>query len=266
LSTAFLAFLAAARPAVAADDDSTLRVLPCRPTISCSADLVPPGALEIEAGYSARHVREDGFVHSEPLLLKLTLFRWLQAQAGTSSLIFTTGRVRRSLYYVDDFDLGAKVHLVDQTPDLPSFAVSASISVPSFDRKRSFPYAYDASFWGYLSRDFGAPGQLGSIHVDLNGGLNAWQFDLAEKTFQAFGALAVTAGLPWPLGLMGEIYCFTDAGRVAPPDAGVLVALSFSLSPAVMFDAGGDASLFPSTRDYTLFVGVTLVPFRLWED
>lgn len=29
------------------DDD---RVLPCRPTIACTADLVPPGTLELETG------------------------------------------------------------------------------------------------------------------------------------------------------------------------------------------------------------------------
>jgi hypothetical protein len=260
------ALVAAFCAPASADDDAMLRVLPCRPTISCSADLVPPGALEIEAGYATRHVRDDGFVHTEPLLLKLTLLRWLQAQAGTNGLVFTTGRVRRPLYYVDDITLGAKIHVFDQTPDSPSFAVSASINVPSFYRNDAFPYAYDASFWGYLSKDLGVPGEPGSLHVDLNGGLNVWEFDIPQKTFQEFGAAALTLGLPCHLSLMGEIYGFTDGGRIAPEDAGVLAALGYAPIPSMMFDAGGDISLVPSTRQYTLFAGVTFVPFRLWEE
>ena len=67
-------------------------MLPCRPTISCTADLVPPGSFEIEAGYYARRVPPAGYVHDQPLLAKLTLFPWIQAQLGMNGAVFTTGR------------------------------------------------------------------------------------------------------------------------------------------------------------------------------
>jgi len=130
-------------------EDGDMRVLPCRPTISCSADLVPPGALEIEAGYGARFVRYRGFIHSEPVLVKLTLLSWLQVQAGGNGLLFTTGDVSRSLYYFDDFTFALKAHFVDQSSMRPSVAASAAVNVPSFDRSDAFPFAYDGSFWAY---------------------------------------------------------------------------------------------------------------------
>jgi hypothetical protein len=255
--------LASARTAFGGEDGD-VRVLPCRPTISCSADLVPPGAVEIEAGYAARFVRYRGFIHSEPVLVKLTLLDWLQAQAGSNGLLFTTGDVSRSLYYFDDFTFALKTHFVDQSSLVPSVAASAAVNVPSFDRSDTFPFAYDASFWGYASKDFGPPGEGGSIHVDLNGGVNVWQFDIPQRSVQTFGTLAVSAALPLHLGVMGEVYGFTDAGRIAPKDGGLLMGLSYSPLPAMMFDAGGDVSVFPSTRKFTLFVGVTFIPFRLW--
>jgi hypothetical protein len=84
--------------------------------------------------------------------------------------------------------------------------------------------------------------------------------------YEGFGTLAVSTALPLNFGVMGEVYAFNDAGRIAPKDAGLLLGLSYSPSAACMFDVGGDVGAFPSTRYVTLFVGVTFVPFRLWGD
>jgi hypothetical protein len=249
----------------AAEDQPDVRVLPCRPTISCSADLVPPGALEVESGYAGTFVRNRGFVHSEPLLLKLTLVPWLQAQAGTNGLLFKTGDVSRALYYFDDFTFALKAHFVDQSPVRPSVAVSAGVNAPSFDGSSVSALAYGASFWAFVSKDFGSPGEVGSIHVDLNGGRNVWGLDASEGRTQVFGTLAVSMSLPLHLGSMVEVYGFSDAGRIAPKDSGVLMGVSYSPRPAVMFDLGGDVGNFPSTRKFTVFMGVTFVPFRLWK-
>ncbi len=239
-------------------DADALRVLPCRPTISCSADLVPPGALEIEVGLASRVVEPRGFIHDQPLLLKLTLVEWLQAQVGGNGYVFTSGSVSRSLRYYDDVSFGLKTHIVDQTKAIPSIAFSAALSVPSFNPPRDFPFAYDASFWAYATKD------LCGVHFDLNGGVNVWQFDLPARSVQGFGTLAAGVPLPFHLGVMVETYGFTDAGRIAPKDAGLLMGLSYSPSPSVMFDVGEDVSVFPSTRRLTLFLGVTFIPVRLW--
>ncbi len=255
---ALLAPLALASPARAGEDPDDLRVRPCRPTISCSADLVPPGAVEIELGYAPRSVRPGGWIHTEPILLKLTLTRWLQVQVGGSGYVFTEGQVSRSLRYYDDVSFGLKPHFLDQTALLPSLSASAALSVPSFQPPTDFPHAYDLGFWVYASKD------IHRVHLDLNGGINLWQFDNVGRSFQPFAALASSFPIVGPIGGMAETYVFAAAGRIAPKDAGLLTALSYAPSPRVLFDAGIDTSFVRSTRLYTLFVGVTFVPVRLW--
>jgi hypothetical protein len=259
-SAVSMTVMVAASPAGAEEPNADMRVLPCRPTISCSADIVPPGALEIELGYSARHVRPDGFFHSQPVLVKLTIFRWLQAQVGTNGYVFPTGDVSRSLRYIDDVSVGIKTHLVDQSAVAPSLAASAALSIPTPYRNDAFPFAYDASFWAYASKDYGP------FHLDLNGGLNVWQFDLTERTLQPFASLAASVALPLNLGAMVESYWFDDGGPIALRDAGLLIAGSYSPSPRVLFDAGVDIGFVPSTRTYTVFAGVTFIPARLWGE
>jgi hypothetical protein len=260
LSAFALAVTAATRPAGAQEAEGELRVYPCRPTISCSADIVPAGVLEIELGYAARRVRPDGFFHLQPLLVKLTVLRWLQAQLGTNGYVFTSGDVSRSLQYVDDVSLGLKTRFVEQTDVRPSLAVSAALSIPTPYRNDTFPFAYDASFWAYASKDYGP------VHLDLNGGVNLWQFDISQRSVQPFVSLASTFELPHGMGTMAEAYWFDDGGPIALRDAGVLLAASYAPSRRVLFDAGIDWSLVPTTRTYTLFVGATFIAARLWGE
>jgi hypothetical protein len=253
--------LAASRSAAAEDSaEEEMRVLPCRPTVSCSADIVPPGALEIELGYAARRVQPDGFFHLQPLLLKLTILRWLQVQLGTNGYVFTSGDVSKTLQYIDDVSLGLKFHFVDQdrTGITPSLAASAALSVPTPYRNDTFPFAYDASFWLYASKDYGP------LHVDLNGGLNVWQFDINQRSLQPFVSLATAVSLPLGFGAMAEGYWFDYGGPIALRDAGLLLAGSYAPAPRVLFDAGVDWSFVPATRTYTLFAGVTFIPARFW--
>jgi hypothetical protein len=250
--------LAVAPWASGADPDDDMRVLPCRPTISCSADIVPPGALEIELGYAARRVRPDGFFQMQPVLLKLTVLWWLQVQLGTNGYVFSSGDVSRSLQYIDDVSVGLKTHFLDQTDVAPSLAASAAISIPTPYRNDTFPFAYDASFWVYASKDYGP------VHLDLNGGLNVWQFDLNERSLQPFVSLAGAVALPLGLGAMAESYWFDDGGPIALRDAGLLLAGSYAPNRRVLFDAGVDVGFVPTTRTYTLFAGVTFIPGRLW--
>ena len=48
-SAAIFVFLLSARPSLGADGPGDTHSLPCRPTIACTAELVAPGAFEVEA-------------------------------------------------------------------------------------------------------------------------------------------------------------------------------------------------------------------------
>ncbi len=142
------------------DDDSAL---PCRPTVSCTADLASPGLIEAEVGTQLRSV--DGELQvTTPILLKLTLAEWLQLQVGSNGFTYLGGAP--SSHYVDNLTLGAKLHLVGQDGLRPSLSVSASLSIPTVAQD-GYTRAWDALVTGYASKD------LGWLHLDLNVGLQA---------------------------------------------------------------------------------------------
>jgi hypothetical protein len=235
--------------------------LPCRPTIACTADLVRPGALEIESGYLFRRL---GGASGErqwtyPFLVKLTLDVPVQIQVGSNG--YTAVRGPSPASFFDDALLGVKVHLHDQTPTTPSVSLSATASIPTFRHQEGFVPTYDALFTAYVTKD------VGPVHGDLNVGINVWQVDGGggAPLPQGFAALALSMNLAAPFGAMVEAYYFSGAAPIAERDGGLLVALSHSPKPWLMFDVGGDAGWFPSSRAYSVFFGMTIVPVVLWR-
>jgi hypothetical protein len=238
-----------------ADEPDDGRTLPCRPTIACTADIVPPGAFEFEAGVLFRRLGSTARQWTFPFLVKLTMERWLQLQVGSNGYSITRGDVPAQFF--DDVQVGGKVHLVDQQGIAPSLSLSALASIPTF-RGQDYLRTYDALFTAYLSKD------LGPIHADLNVGENVWRIEDDPRP-QEFAALALSMNLPAPFGVMAESYYFTDAAPIASRDGGILFAVSHSPTPWLMFDCGGDVGMFPSTRAYSLFVGMSMRPARLWR-
>jgi hypothetical protein len=230
---------------------------PCRPTISCTADLVAPGTFEAEIG-GAVSGTTTGHLASFPLLLKQTLTRFLQVQVGSNGYsVVTDSSSASQLRYVDSVFFGPKVHLRDQGDAWPSLALSAMASVPAFPAE-GVARDDDVFLSAYASKD------VGVVHVDWNVGADVWRVERAPAT-QAFTALALSVSPVPPFGLAVEGYYFADAAPVAPHDGGVRVAMSVSPRSWLVADVGGDAGFFPSTRAYTFFFGMTVIPAVLWR-
>lgn len=229
------------------------QALPCRPTIACTADFVPPGDLEIESGYLLRRLSDGTLQHSTPVLVKLTLARFVQLQLGTNGGIFASGPVPAS--YLDDIVAGFKWHLHDQDRRFPSLSFSTEVSLPTPAQPKILQ-TYDVLLTAYVTKDFGR------LHADLNLGLNLWRAD-QPLLLQAWIALALSTELPRHFTIMAEGYAFTDAAPIAPRDTGLLVAVAFTPRSYVTFDVGGDVGL-GATRQLSAFVGMTVIPLRLW--
>jgi Putative MetA-pathway of phenol degradation len=238
-------------PALPDDRD---HALPCRPTISCTADIVAPGAFEVEAG--TLHAHADGLTQwTFPVLLKQSFTRWLQLQVGSNGL--TIIRDGSHAQFLDNIFVGPKLHVLDQGTYAPSLALTAQVSLPTFSAD-GYARHENAFFIAHASKD------VGPIHVDLNGGLSAWHLDDSPKT-QGYVALAASAALPAHFGAVVEGYFFSDALPAAPRDGGVRAALTFAARPWLVIDAGADGGFFPSARAYSLFGGVTIVPVVFWR-
>jgi hypothetical protein len=236
--------------------DARDKALPCRPTIACTADIVPPGTLDVETGAQFRSLGDGASRQwTFPFLVKLTLADWVQVQAGSNGFTGARGAVPESFF--DDAQLVAKFHLVDQSAWIPSISLSGEVGIPTV-RAQGYVRTYDASFIAYITKDFGP------LHADFNLAWNLWRLDAAPLS-QGLAALALSVNLPAPFGLMAEAYYFSDAAPVAPRDGGFLFAISHSPRPWLIFDAGGDVGFFPNTRAYSVFIGASFIPAVLWR-
>ncbi len=188
-------FAAAPLPAGAvAFPDETYHSLPCRPTIACTADFVPPGVVELEMGYIYRRLGIGANQHSAPFLLKLTLADWVQFQFGSNGLI-KASQPAPALFF-DDVTFGLKFHLHDQSDYFPSLSFSTTASLPTVAAEGYFR-TYDLFLVAYVTKD------IGWLHADLNLGTNLWRIEKPVST-QPWAALALSVQLPHGLGLMLE--------------------------------------------------------------
>jgi hypothetical protein len=227
--------------------DATTHVLPCRPTISCTADIAAPGTLEVEVGYN--YARSDPFVEDRnfPFLIKLTLSKLLQLQVESNSATFTS-----TATYFDDVFAGVKLHIADQGKLAPSFAVTALVGIPVHQYVGVLVTAH-------ASKD------IGTFHVDANVGINEVGVDTNAPASQAFAALALSIPLPAPFGSAIETYYYSDEPPLAPRDGGVRLVMTLTPRPWLVFDAGGDIGFFPSTRSFTVFFGMSIAPVVFWR-
>jgi hypothetical protein len=227
---------------------------PCRPTVSCTAELTTPGTLELEEGTLFSHLGGEALSATAPLLVKQTLTTWLQLQIGSNGY---TVLARPPAHYLDNLYFGPKLHLLDQGKIAPSVALAAQLGLPTFDAA-GYARHDDAFFTAFASKDIGA------LHVDWNVGAYVWGIDAGTQT-QWFTALALSTAVSSVVGVALEGYGFTDAPPLASRDGGVRAAVSFTLRPWLVADAGGDVGFFPSTRVYSLFAGATFIPAILWR-
>jgi hypothetical protein len=235
--------------------DARDHALPCRPTVSCTADIAAPGTLEVEGGLLFSRLTGATREWSYPFLLKQTLTKLLQLQVASNG--FTTIRGVAPAQYLDNVGAGLKLHLQDQGKVWPSLAVTALVSVPTF-HSDGYPHVYDGFLAGHASKD------VAWLHVDWNVGLNLWRVD-GTPLPQGFTALALSTSLPPPFSIAVEGYAFSDAAPIAPHDGGVRAALGMTPRPWLVFDFGGDVGFFPETRSYSVFVGMTIIPVVWWR-
>lgn len=235
---------------VADADDDVVSVLPCRPTIACTAEIVPGGTLELEVGWAQRRASESP-TNSALGLAKVSLTDRLQLQLGTNNMVTSQAGTTSPL---DGVFLGPKVVLVEQTDRVPAIAVSALVSTPTRDGAAAVTRTTDVNLWAYASKD------LPWLHADFNVGFDVLSVD-DHPALQELVALSLSRDISHGVGAMLEGYAFWNGGEYVDHDAGVLTGLTFSIAPRVMFDAGFDVSLYRDTRNVTMFAGVTFVPY-----
>ncbi len=232
------------------------KAAPCRPTVSCTADMASPGITELEAGYLYRSEGSAGNQSSIPFLVKFTNASWSQIQVGSNG--YTSSHGSSTAQYFDDAQVGWKVHFLDQAESRPSISFSLAGNFPTAQNQSGYIRAYEALSTLYVSKDFGV------IHADFNVGWNLLHLGSGELN-QGFAALALSYSLSARWGVALESYYFSPADPVSSRDAGLRSAFSYAFHPWLIGDFGGDVGYIPSVRSYSLFAGLTIVPAVLWR-
>lgn len=222
--------------------------------MSCTADIVAPGSLEVEVGGAVAIAKQERTTYF-PFLLKQTLAPFVQLQVGSNGYSVATESASQ-LRFVDNVFFGPKFHLRDQGEVWPSLALSAELSAPTLHAEGA-ERNDDALFVGYASKD------IGFLHVDWNVGVDAWRLQ-EEPAAQVFTALALSVSPVQPFGFALEGYYFSDAAPLAPRDGGVRLAMTVASRSWLVADVAGDVGMFPSTRAYSVFFGMTVIPVKLW--
>lgn len=236
----------------AGGDDDAPQALPCRPTIACTAEIVPAGNFEFELGVARRRgAIGAGATDSLPLLAKYSVTDHVQLQLGTNNVI--VANPDGSSTTLDGVFGGPKVVLIDGEGHVPTVAVSAFLGAPTRHDAGATVSTYDAYVWGYASTD------VAGVHADLNLGIDI--LGLTDHPgAQGVAALSLSHDLAAGFGVMLEGYTFQGGGSHADHDAGILSGITYAPVPQIMFDLGGDVGLYRDTRRATLFAGVTFVP------
>lgn len=217
-----------------------VKAQPCRPTVACTAELVPAGHLEAEVGGA-------GTTSSQSLnvLVKVSLLDWLQLQGGTDNFLVRSGA---GLSAIDGGLAVLKARLLAQDSWWPTISLSTKLVMPTRPNATGVQQTIDFVGTAHVSKD------LGPLHADLNGTVLVY----GGAQVQGQGALAVSGGLPASLGAALEVHSTFGNARLAN-DGGVRAVVTWSPVDWLVFDVGGDVGFFPTTRAWSLFGGLTLV-------
>ncbi len=234
-----------------ADAPDDRHVSPCRPTVTCTADLAPPGTLEIELGDQLRRVDNGGALEeTTPFLVKLPLAHWVEVQLGGNGYTVAPGA-----HYFDNATVGAKLHVVDQGGQRPSLALTVTASIPTV-AQRGYTRSYELFAVAHASKDYG------KVHLDWNVGLALLQLEGSVVT-QRFTAIAASYPLTGRLSATVEPHYFSDADPAAPRDIGAIAAIGYTIRPWLVLDGAVDV-VFADQASVAGLAGVSIAPVRLW--
>lgn len=222
-----------------------IRANPNRPTVADPADISEFGVVELEYGWN--HTWQGAGVRGEDFgaLVKFAMLCDLEIRWSPDTLVSQGGRRG----FGDNW-IGAQYRFYHQTRRVPTLAISYSVKIPTASTTQSLGSGrVDHQFVFLASKDFGG------THFDFNtsaliiGRPSMHGYDSNAETNLAFshslrGSLAVT----------GEIYGDTRLTSSVRGFASTLWALTYTLTPRLVVDAGMDTALTPDAPFRKRFV------------
>lgn len=238
-----------------AQADEAPSATPYRPTVSTPAALSAPGWLEVEAGVQGSRAEDPQRRDSVPFTLKLAFTPDWGIRVGGDAFVFQRGADGATLRGVGDTSIVLKRRFA--VNDATAFGVEAGVKLPTARTGMGSGHT-DAGLNGIYSSDF-AP----KWHVDVN--LSATHLGGTEPGESAWqkawaGAFSRTLNDHWTA--QAELSGTRRSGTEHTTQA--LVAAAYSVSRAVVVDAGVSKGLNAASGGWSVFSGITFLAARLF--
>jgi hypothetical protein len=221
-----------------------------RPDFTESSEVVGPGILQIESGFSYARDSGIGEVTVPGSLLRIGLNKRSELRIGTDGY-FTAGQGRNRLSGFSDVELAAKLRLFDRDRTGVDIAVIPLLSLPTGSSNVSSG-GVDPTVKLTWARDLPAG-------IGVSGNYNVSSLSDAEGRFVQ-QALSVSFDHDLTLGLGGylEVFGFTPMARDAGAGWTIDSGVSRQIGGNLQFDVEGGRGLTDDAANWFVGFGVAL--------
>ena len=225
---------------------------PNRPTVSNPAHVTQYGVLEVEYGWD--HLWPEQGIRQTSIggLLKFGLLCDIELRWNTTSFLSEIDASGAHRTFGDNW-LGTEIRFHRQTTRLPTMAFNYAFKIPSASTKNGLGTGrVDHSF------TFGASENIAHFNFDFNftqflvGRPGASGCDQNRQL-----ALAFSHAIHGRLQFAGEFYGDTQLNKTTPGFASSLWALTYTVIPRLVIDAGFEAGLTSGGPHRHAFFGAT---------
>ena len=228
-------------------------ITPYRPSVSSPAQLPAAGQLELELG-GLSSKSDDGRRNSLPYTFKLGFNeQWGVVLSGEGYVSAPDDGGQRAHGFGDTVFVLKRAFIVD---DATAFGLELGAKAPTAKDSIGSGSA-DYSVNGIYSQDIGA------VHMDANLNLTRLgAYDVGTGRTQTGASASFSTPVSERWGVTGELSGTRRAD--AASTAQVLMALSYSPTKRLTFDAGFAHGLNHATPDWSFFSGVVLPLGQFW--
>ena len=250
---------ALSQPAVGEEIEAT----PNRPGVADPAAVTQEGVLELEYGFDRSfRSREFRTLSVASGLLRFGFTESLELRLAMDSYVSQRTDERRGRRSgIGDTSPGFKYQIVEEHGSWPALAFGYEVKVPTASRKKGLGSGrVDHTLAFLASKDLFGLEWEGSYFL-------GWIGKERKRGFNDAHLLALSAAreLFGPVGLSGEIYGGPRINRETPAIVSTDWALTYAITPRVIFDVGVDIGLNSAAPNVTYFGGVTVALVDLYK-
>lgn len=222
-----------------------IRANPDRPTVADPADITEYGVLEVEYGWNHSWLGQQTHENDFGALLKFSALCDLEIRWNPDTVISQGGQTG----FGDNW-IGAQYRFHHQSHRVPTMAASYMVKIPSASVVRGLGTGrVDQQIKFLASKDVGA------THFDFNvSALVIGRQASAGRDTAAEIDLSFSHPLWKQLAATGEIYGDTRLNDFVPGFTSTLWALTYTLTPRLVVDAGLDTAVTPNAPFRKRFV------------